>query len=312
MLNYYLAAMASMLRSSQRPAGRSWVAELICRTLRLVLHAPENKNLPRLRKLIESATLWHPAIRQVSYTQTVIAGVPCVIMAPKQAGNTVIVYLHGGGYVFGSPKSHRALSAQLALNSNATVISVDYRLAPEHPYPAAQQDTMAVVEQVFAQHATHKKILAGDSAGGALAIMAALRLAKQSAAIQADGCALISPWVDPLASTGTMQSHLDFDYLSDVFAANSYQALMNDQTDEIQTRFTKVDLSLLPPTLIQSGDVEVFHDQIKDFVQRAQGAGVKLEHQLYAAQFHDFQLLSPLLKEARTAVTALGVFIDQL
>lgn len=305
-----------MLSSSSRLEGRPWMAEFICRTLRNILNAEENKSLPRLRKAIDAVAGYHPAISKVSFSAAEYAAVPCLVATPKHVvrpkdGDTpVIVYLHGGGYVFGSPKGYRGLLAQLAVNSQAIVIAVDYRLAPEHPYPAPQEDCLNAVRAAFTQFKDHKKIIAGDSAGGALAIMASLALHKEQSLV--DGCVLISPWVDPLADQGSMHSNKENDFLTVRFLQDSFKALMNDQTATDLVRFNNVDLSLMPTTLIQCGTGEIFFDQIQHFAERATAAGVRLTLQNTPQQFHVFQLLSPLFKDSRDAVNSIGEFINTL
>lgn len=299
-----------MLRSSKRIAGRSWMTEFINRVFQRVFQDPANTNIPRLRKIIDRASGSHPSMRKVQFQSLDIAQVPCLSVSPSENTDTLIIYLHGGGYVFGSPNGYKALLAQLAINSNATVIAVDYRLAPEHPYPAPQQDCLKVAQTLIAQANQTKTIIAGDSAGGALSITTALSLAKQNT--PADACVLISPWVDPIADTGSMQSNLNNDFLTPPFLKLGVESLMGDQPPSDQVRFNNTDLSSLPPTLIQSGTGELFYDQIDQFAQRAADAGVQIEYQPTDAQFHVFQLMSPILKDARNAVSEIGRFINHL
>ncbi len=311
LLKYYAAGFTSMLRSSARLEGRSWLTEMINRTLKAIFDAPENEDIGRLRKIIDAAAGYHPAMGKVQFEHVNIEGVSCLRVTPKQETSITIVYFHGGGYVFGSPDGYRGLLAQLAVNSRATVIAPDYRLAPEHPYPAPQQDCLAVATQVFSEYKTHTKFVAGDSAGGALAIMCALKLAE-ARENEPDACVLLSPWINPLEQGGTMQSNIQHDFLLQSFLDFSYESLMQDRPPSEDVQLINVDLSSLPSTLVQSGSGEVFHDQINAFCGRASDAGVSIEHQSYAAQFHVFQLLSPLLKQARLAVKEISIFVNTI
>lgn len=311
LLKYYAAGFTSMLRSSARLEGRSWLTEMINRTLKAIFDAPENRDISRLRKVIDAAAGYHPAMGKVRFEPVNIQGVSCLRVTPKQETSVTMIYFHGGGYVFGSPDGYRGLLAQLAVNSRATVIAPDYRLAPEHPFPAPQHDCLAVATEIFSTRNNHTKVLAGDSAGGALAIICALKLA-QAQESKPDACVLISPWINPLEQGGTMQSNIEHDFLLQSFLDFSYESLMQGRPPSEEVQLINADLSGLPPTLVQSGSGEVFHDQIRAFCGRASDAGVSIEHQSYAAQFHVFQLLSPVLKKARLAVQEISVFVNTI
>jgi acetyl esterase/lipase len=313
MLKFYASGLRSMLADSSRIAGRSWMEELICRTLRHILTAPEHESLNKLRAAIDAAGLPTLKRRKLTINHTAYADVPCLEIASNDPNPTVIIYLHGGGYVFGSSSGYKGFLAQLAINNKATVIALDYRLSPEHRFPAAQQDCIDATRTILDKFPDVKLILAGDSAGGALALATLKQLRDSSDQKRAiDGCVLISPWVDPWAEGGTMISHRDHDFLTPEWLRTSIEMHAPAQETKDLLCFTDVDLDFLPPTLVQSGGAELFHDQICELVRRNQALGVQLTHQITPAQFHVFQLLSPLFRDSRIAVKAIAEFIDQI
>jgi monoterpene epsilon-lactone hydrolase len=308
-----LKNIISMIGSSTRMAGRSWLTELVVRTVRGFFAKGQKKGLPWLRETIDKSAGYHPALAKVSSHTRDIAGVPCMLVSPKAGATSdkVIVYFHGGVYVAGSPRGHKTILAQLALDTKGLIVAPDYRMAPEHPFPAPQQDCLAVASLVLKTYDEKKVTLAGDSAGGALAITTALQL-TQSAAKQPDNVVLISPWVDPIASGGTMISNQKNDYLDVEFLNHSFETLMQGQDrHDDKVNFLTTSLADLPKTLVQCGKGEMFYDQIVEFCERAKGQGVDLELQSYRAQFHVFQLFSALLKDAEDALSKISKFVNQ-
>lgn len=303
----------TMIGSSTRMSGRSWLTELVVRTARSLFTKGQQKGLPWLRQAIDKSAGYHPALAKVSSNSRDIAGVPCMLVSPKEGAtsDTVIVYFHGGGYVAGSPRGHKTILAQLALNTKGLIVAPGYRLAPEHRFPAPQDDCLAVASLVLKTYDQKKVTLAGDSAGGALAIATALKLAKGEAR-QADNLVLISPWVDPTATDGSIITNEKNDFLSAEFLQVSLEHLMQGQDlDNDQINFLNTPLASLPKTLVQCGKGEMFYDQIVEFCERAKVQGVDLEFQPYRAQFHVFHVFSALLKDAEDALSKIAMFVNQ-
>jgi len=301
----------SMIGSSARMPGRSWLTELVARAVRDLFHKAHNRGVPWLRKTIDKSAGYHPAVAKVSMHSREIAGVPCTMVSPKSGASSenVIVYFHGGGYVAGSPKGHKTILAQIALDTKGLVVAADYRLAPEHPFPAPQDDCLAVASLVLNTYDNKKVTLAGDSAGGALAITTALQLAKSDTK-QPDNLVLLSPWVDPTAENGSIITNERNDFLISEFLKPSFEALMQGQDKfDPHVNFLSTPLAALPKTLVQCGTGEIFYDQIVEFCDRAKAEGVDLELQSYRAQFHVFQLFSAILKDAEDALTKISEFI---
>ncbi len=308
------SAFLSMLRSARRMEERSWATELFSRYLKNLFMDANSRSLEWLRAQLDKGSPPHPAVSKIRFSQRKMDGVDCMIAAPKVGAsvNCVIVYYHGGGYVCGSPKAYRALIAELAFNSNCLVVVPAYRLAPEHPFPAPQDDCLAVAHAVFEAYPNHKVLLCGDSAGGGLAISTSLEIAKTKSEKSIDGLVLISPWVEPTAVGGTMKSNEANDFLMTSFLGASYAALMrNEDYTNPRVNFLNTDLSGLPKTLIQFGGGELFADQIQAFAKRAQAADVDLLLQNYPGQFHDFQVLSMILSDAKKAMSEITKFIER-
>ena len=265
-----------------------------------------------MRAMADKGAGYHPALSKVSSNNRKIAGVPCMLVSPKSGASSdkVIVYFHGGGYVAGSPQGHKTILAQLALDTKGLVVAVDYRLAPEHPFPAPQDDCLAVALLVLKTYDDKKVTLAGDSAGGALAITTALELSKIEV-VQPEKLVLISPWVDPTASTGTIITNEKNDFLVSEFLNPSFEHLMQGQDPHNErVTFLNTSLNALPKTLVQCGKGEMFYDQIVDFCDRAKAQGVDLELQAYRSQFHVFQLFSAILKDAEDALASISKFVN--
>jgi monoterpene epsilon-lactone hydrolase len=313
MITSLLRNVVSMIGSSARMAGRSWLTELVVRTVRSFFSKGQAKGLPWLRSTIDKSAGYHSALAKVSSHTRDLAGVPCMLVSPKDGATSdkVIVYFHGGVYVAGSPRGHKTILAQLALDTKGLIVAPDYRLAPENPFPAPQEDCLAVAALVARTYDDKKITLAGDSAGGALAITTAMQLA-QSGAKKVDNLVLISPWVDPTATQGTIISNQSNDFLDTEFLKLHFENLMqgHDKQDH-RVNFLNAPLADLPKTLVQCGKGELFYDQIVEFCDRAKAQRVDLELQSYRAQFHVFQLFSALLKDAEDALAKISIFINR-
>jgi len=236
-----------------------------------------------------------------------LGGVPGEWLGTEPAaGAPVLLYLHGGGYCVGSLDSHRPITAHLAQASGLPLYAADYRLAPEHPYPAALNDAVAVYRALL--DAGHTRILlAGDSAGGGLALATALSL--RDAGLPAPvALLLISPWADLGCSGSTMQTHARLDpMLSRAILqrwGREYAGRM--PVDHPLCSPLLGDLRRLPPVLIQAGSDEVLLDDSLRLEQRLQAAKVAVTLQVYPRLWHDFQLYAGLLADADTAIARMA------
>lgn len=234
------------------------------------------------------------------------------VSAANAATDRAILYLHGGGYVFGSPRSHRDLGEFLSREARAQVFMLDYRLAPEHPFPAAVDDAVSAWRWLLAQgFQPGQLVIAGDSAGGGLALATLLSIRDRHLPMPA--CAVtLSPWADLECTGDTMVSNAAIDpmvgkdfarQLADLYvtAGNS---LRNPLASPLHGEMTG-----LPPLLIQVGEREALLDDSRRVAARAQQAGVDVTLEIEPGQIHVFQIFANRLDEAVAAIERIGTFV---
>jgi len=239
-------------------------------------------------------------------------GVPAEWIETPGAGLEVILYLHGGAYALGSINSHRDFIARLALATQMRVLAINYRLAPEHPFPAALEDAVAAYLWLRAQgFGSSQIIIAGDSAGGGLALALLLALRDADKPLPA-GAVCISPWTDLGCSGASFQSKAKADCLLDPDSLQmyvNYYAGEHDRTTPLISPHY-ADLSGLPPLLIQVGTDEILLDDATRFAANAKEAGVKVTLEIWDEMFHVFQMVS-FLPESKKAVKRIAEFVSQ-
>jgi phosphinothricin tripeptide acetyl hydrolase len=248
-----------------------------------------------------------PISDRVEVTGATLGGVPAERLVAGAEGPSVL-YLHGGGYVMGSPKSHRHLAARLAEDLAGEVWVLDYRLAPEAPFPAALDDALAAYRDLTVGGA--RVTLVGDSAGGGLAFATAL--AARAAGLPAPACVIgISPWVnagaenesyDTLAAVDPMISRQMVEHFAPLY-------LGGHPTSEPLISPLFADLRGLPPVLIQIGDRECFFGDAARMHQALIAAGVDAELSVWKEMFHVWHLYWPMLAEGRAAISAIAGFV---
>ncbi len=240
------------------------------------------------------------------------AGVPAEMQKPDGATDeNLIVYFHGGGYIGGSIASHRNLTGHLALHSRCRVLSVEYRLAPEHPHPAAVEDAVTSYKWAVAQGYEPGKIaLAGDSAGGGLTAACLLSLRDQD--IQPPAAAMmISPWLDMGFTGKSMVANEGHDSsISAMGMPRIRELFLGDApiNDPLASPLD-ADLEGLPPLLIQVGDEEVLLSDSQRFAEKATDAGVHVELRVWPEMFHVWHACAGLFQEAADAIDEMVEFV---
>ena len=226
-----------------------------------------------------------------------------------------ILYLHGGGYFFCSPRTHRSITCALARAAMANVFVPDYRLAPEHPAPAALEDALSAYRQLLAEgRAAHAIVIAGDSAGGglALALLMALRDAGEPLPAAA---VLFSPWTDLAVTGSTVNTLADRDVLFNgpALRATARLYLGGDVSDPMKPQVSPLygDFKGLPPLMIHVSDSEVLLDDARRVADKARAAGVEVNFRLWEGLPHAWQIFSPFLPEARVSLQQAAAFIRQ-
>jgi phosphinothricin tripeptide acetyl hydrolase len=230
---------------------------------------------------------------------------------PSAAPGRVVLYLHGGGYVIGSPRSHRHLAAAIAGAAGASALLLDYRLAPEHPFPAAVEDATAAYRWLLDQAiAPEHIVIAGDSAGGGLTVATLLALREARVPLPAGGVC-ISPWVDLTCSGASYATKAAADPIvrraSVEEMARAYLGATPPRTPLASPLFA--DLRGLPPLLIHVGSDEVLLDDAVRLAERAKAGGVDATLEIYDRMIHVWHWFLPMLDEAQTAVEAIGRFV---
>lgn len=247
--------------------------------------------------------------------RTTVGGVTAEwIQMPGAKEGRVLFYLHGGGYVMGSCTSHRAMTARLAEACGARALLLEYRLAPEHPFPAALEDSLAAYRGLLQggiqpQHI----IMGGDSAGGGLAL-ATLASLRSSADPLPAAAVCLSPWTD-LAHTGeSLKTRAKADPWLVPKAAEiqaGYYCARNDPRDPFISPLY-ADLQGLPPILIQVGEDEILMSDSTRFADRARKAGVEVTLDVWPGMWHVWHALAPKLPEANRAIAAVGEFVGNI
>ena len=221
----------------------------------------------------------------------------------------VLVYLHGGAYVFCSPRSHRHLVAALSEATNATAFALDYRLAPEHPFPAAIEDSVAVYRWLLDQgFAPNRIFIAGDSAGGGLTIATMLSLRDAGLPLPAAGICL-SPWVDLTLAGASYSANADAISTRDRLAGY-VKLYLSDGKDVRHPLVSPIfaDLKGLPPLLIQVGAAEPFYDDSISLEATAKACGVESTLEIWPDMIHVWHYFHPMLTEGRQAIARIGEF----
>ncbi len=230
---------------------------------------------------------------------------------PGARSNTVVLYLHGGGYVIGSPRSHRHLAAAVARVSAARALLLDYRLAPEHPFPAALDDAVAAYEWLLGQGLDARRIVvAGDSAGGGLTVATLLALRDRGRPLPAAGVC-ISPWVDLTCSAPSYAAKAAVDPIvtqeSVTMLAKAYVGAGDVKAPLVSPLYA--DLAGLPPLLVHVGSDEVLLDDALGLGERARKAGVDVQVEEWPAMIHVWHWFQPMLEDAERATNAIGQFV---
>jgi phosphinothricin tripeptide acetyl hydrolase len=271
----------------------------------------ESLTVAERRAQYERAETVFPTPPDVKVEHVIAASAPAEwLRPPSTEAGRVVLYLHGGGYVIGSPRSHRHLAAAIAGAAGASALLLDYRLAPEHPFPAAVDDASAAYRWLLDQGiAPGRIVIAGDSAGGGLTVATLLALREAQIPLPAAGVC-ISPWVDLTCSGASYQSKAAVDPIVRQAGvgemARAYLGSTDPRTPLASPLFA--DLRGLPPLLIHVGSDEVLLDDAVALAERAKAAGVDATLEEYDRMVHVWHWFLPMLDEAQAAVESIGRF----
>ena len=302
-----------LLRGPRHPSW-GWRLEVVAEVARWGALRGTRGGVHRLRAALTGTRLNPRLAARVKLTPLCLGAVTAESHTPAgwTDASPTILYLHGGGYAFCSPASHRDVAARIAIASGARCIVIDYRLAPEHPYPAALEDCLAAYHALLASGLPPSRLLfAGDSAGGGLSLATMLRLRDAGEPLPV-AAVLTSPWVDLTCQGSTIDSHAAYDYVQretlELFA-RTYLGGTDPRSPYVSP--VHADLSGLPPLLIHAGGAEALRWEIERLAERARAAGVEVTLWVAEGMIHAFHGFAPVLPEARRAIRAIGEFVRQ-
>lgn len=289
-------------------------ARLVRRTTRAFFKTidAEKANVHIMRNLFHSAAnvLWTP--RNVLLEKAEVCGLNAEWLTPKECpDDKLLLYLHGGAYVMGNCATHRQLVSYLAKYSGIKTLLPEYRLAPEHPFPAALEDAVGLYRSLLADgYAANDIVIAGDSAGGGLTMATLLSLRDAGDPLPAAAC-LLSPWLD-LASTGdSMTTRAKDDpwfQPKDMPIVAAYYCA----DDELRNPLVSPvygDLSGLPPLYIQVGEDEILLSDSTRAAEKVLACGGKVDIEIWPGMWHVFQAFLMQVPESKEAAKKIGAYV---
>jgi monoterpene epsilon-lactone hydrolase len=273
---------------------------------------PENPDVAEVRSQFEKMGAFLGGAPDGKCEKVDAGGVPAEwVTAPGCDPMRAVLYLHGGGYVIGSINTHRRLAYDISAASGARVLVIDYRLAPEHPFPAAVDDAATAWRWLLQQRfATSRLAIAGDSAGGGLTLATLVNLRDQKLGLPA--CAVaISPWVD-LEGVGdsiTARAAQDPMVQKDGLLWMAGLYLNGKDAKTPLAAPLHAELKGLPPILVQVGTAETLLDDATRLAEKLHAAGVDVRLAIWPNMLHVFPLFAPILSEGRDGCLEIGSFI---
>ena len=273
----------------------------------------DSDSIEEIRRNVENAVVDSWTSSDCKMETIDMGGVPAErLTAPDVDAGSAILYLHGGGYTVDSPRTHRHLGAAISAAARAAVYMPDYRLAPEHPFPAAVDDAAAAYRYMLDQGINPARIgIGGDSAGGGLTMALLLSLRDEGLPMPATGFCL-SPWVDLTCTAASYRTKLDVDPMvrPDALQTMADHYLQGQDPKRPLASPLFADLKGLPPLLIQVGTAEVLYDEAIALDRAARAAGVETTLEVWDDMIHVWHLFYPLLSEGRRAIARIGEHLN--
>ena len=276
---------------------------------------PAEQSVDEMREAFATLMSSMPVPDGVHVQDTSLGGRPALqVVTTGAAAAGTILYLHGGSHVVGSPRTALGLTAGLVVRTGAAAVSLDYRLAPEHPFPADVEDVVAAYRELLEQgHAPASIAFAGDSAGGGLTVTGALA-ARAAGLPMPAAIVAFSPGVDATRSGASMVTKAQADPLLDRASLDRLSSLYvagHDRRDPLLSPVVSADLAGLPPLLIQVGTNELLLDDARRLAQRAADAEVDVVLDITARVPHVFPSFTGILDEAGEALDRAALFLRQ-
>lgn len=267
------------------------------------------------RKRFDAQVASLKPVKGVTFKDANAGGRPAAWVSPPNISQEgANLYCHGGVYLIGSITSYRPLAAAVAMGTGMRVLLLDYRLAPEHPFPSAIEDALAAYHWLLEQGLEPQQVLvAGDSAGGGLALALLLALRDKGQPLPAAAICL-SPWTDLTGSGASRTSKAKRDYVldpADLLRCSEIYLAGADPRNPLASPLY-ADLSGLPPLLIQVGSDEILLDDATALADAARAVGVDVKLEVWEGMFHVWQMIATFVPEGRQAIAAVGRFCDEI
>jgi epsilon-lactone hydrolase len=299
----------------------SWQAMLLNGFFRLTMkrHGKKPLNLERLRAMGKNpprSALAIPAgysVETLRNEQGLEFDVADISRASPRPPSVIVLYLHGGGYLFGSPKTHRQVLIAMAKAFHAPAYGLDYRLAPEHPFPAAVEDAATAYQWLLARHPEADIVLAGDSAGAGLAIATAVGV-RDAGLKRPKAIVAFSPYSDLAVTGASVEANARSCAMFTPRGIREAAAMYLAGADARDPRASPLyaDLAGLPPMLLFASRHEILRDDTLRLAERASAAGVKVELIVRDRLPHVWPVFVTLLPEARDAFTRVSAFAERV
>jgi len=295
----------------------SWqarVLETYLRLQRLISPSRGVLDVKKERSELEAlAAMFKPSV-SIQCTAIIANGVPSEWIVPAHLSTErILLYLHGGSYNAGSINSHRSMAANLAAAAKARALIIDYRLAPEHPFPAALEDAVDAYQWLLDdEHSSSRIAIVGDSAGGGLALALLIHLRDEGMPLP--GMAIcISPWTDLSGSGESIRSKAKVDIVLDAQNLAKSAAIYLGNTDPCDPLASPIyaDLSGLPPLLIHVGSDEILLSDSTVLAEKARAAGVDVTLEVWERMQHVWHFAASFVPESRQAIARIGEFVQR-
>lgn len=292
----------------EKPSLRAVIIrEALVRPLMALNNVLTRGNAHKQRIHFERTSRLTPIPSGMRVERTRLGGVPTEVLVPEDdRGDGALMYIHGGGYVIGSPRTHRGMVARLAIHARMRAYLPDYRLAPEHPFPAALDDCVLAWAEL--QQSDKRLVLAGESAGGGLCVALCQRIPEKGLRLP-EKVYLQSPWLDLSLEQGSYATRnrldplLKTDWLASEFA-RPYAAGADRHHPAMSPLYGRADG--FPPTLMHVGTHEILYDEALAWSDKLNAAGVPVQVHVGRGLWHAWPFFAPMLPEANEALRQAG------
>jgi epsilon-lactone hydrolase len=310
----FVAWLSTLLgRLCGRPRHATWpfAFELVVRFLRLDWDETAKWDDAKLREELNARPYPRRFLKKVTVVESSLGGVPAWRFVPPRArAGRYVLFLHGGSYIYGSARTtHAELLARIAFESGIEVIGLDYRLAPKHRYPSQLEDALSAFDALVSNGIdAHHILIAGDSAGGNLALVLQIAL-RDRGGPQAAAMALSSPWVNLEMSTMSYEENDHFDYgTREVLARQALAFAADVPLSDPRISPIHANLQRLAPCFISVGDLEIPRDDIVELAKRLRSAGVDVTLHVARNMPHNAPVFAEYHPEGKAAFNALVQF----